>query len=216
MPNWVYQSVTITGSEQDLANLREQVSKPYINKYTDKEYNKETQAWDIITLKEEEEKSPFSFWNIVKPADEILDVYYGLVDDKPKIADLTIRDKVLLELETSNGWYAWNCRNWGTKWGACDVDFKQPDETTLIYTYNTAWSPSIPALLSLSSQYPAVTIEICYEEEQGWGGEMTIVNGETIGEREYDIPKSHADFVERDQECHFCLLEDPAEDCPPV
>ena len=116
-------------------------------------------------------------------------------------------------------WYNWCCNNWGTKWDFGKDEYHDPAEIVnheVDISFNTAWSPPLPAIEQLSLQYPELEMTLEYEEEQGWGGEMTIVNGETIGEREYDIPTSHADFVERDQECHFCLFETPAEDCPPV
>lgn len=215
MPNWVSQTVTITGSEEEIAKLREQVKQPVTRKWAEKDYNQETQRWEIVGVKEEVDNSIFSFWNIVKPEDEILDVYFGLIDDKPKIEGLSVLDEVSLELSVSNGWYAWNCRNWGTKWDACDVDELYNSPTHIAYNYNTAWSPSLPAIEELSRQYPTLTISIDYEEEQGWGGEIAFLNGEVTYQDQYDTPTSHAEFVERGNECHCSGYGEPVfSDCP--
>jgi hypothetical protein len=215
MPNWVSQVVTITGSAEDVAKVMEQVSQPFTNKWVDKEYNQETQKWDIINLKEKVEVPVFSFWNIVKPADELLDTYYGLVSDKPDTEGLSVSDKITLEMEVSNGWYSWNCRNWGSKWDACDVDVLYKEPTTVAYNYNTAWSPSLPAIEQLSLQHPELTIHIEYEEEQGWGGEVAFLNGLVTYKNEYDIPTSHAEVEERGNECVCYGYEEKVfADCP--
>ena len=217
MPNWVHQTVTITGSEDEIVKVKEQVSKPYVHKWAKKEYNNETQKWEVVGLEEESVNSPFSFWNIIKPADDILDVYYGVIDDKVKIEGLSIIDQIHLDFAGSNGWYEWNCRNWGSKWNACDTDFTVDEATHLTYVYNTAWSPSLEALQELSRQYPELTVHIDYLEEQGWGGERSYKGGEVTYSLEYDIPESHAEVEERGNEC-FCagLDEKVFDDCPTV
>jgi len=215
VPNWVSQTVTITGSETEISKLREQVKQPVTRKWADKKYNEETKSWEVVGVKEEVDNSIFSFWNIIKPADEILDVYFGVIDDKPKIEGLSIADKIVLELASSNGWYEWNCRNWGSKWDACDVDESYSSPTHLAYNYNTAWSPSLPAIEELSRQYPTLTISVDYEEEQGWGGEIAFLNGEVTYNDEYDIPTSHAEVEERGNGCWCNGLDDKVfADCP--
>jgi hypothetical protein len=217
MPNWVHQTVTITGAEfaDEIAKLKEQVSKPYVHKWAEKSYNHEAKKWEFVGLKEENVESPFAFWNVIKPADDILDVYYGVIDDKIEIEGLGILDKVLLDLAGSNGWYEWNCRNWGTKWSASGIDVTVDEPTHLTYVYNTAWSPSLEVVQELSRQYPNLTFSIDYVEEQGWGGERAYKGGEVTYSLEYDIPESHAEVVERGNEC-FCYADDykPFADCP--
>jgi hypothetical protein len=217
MPNWVHQTVTITGSEfaDEIAKVKEQVSKPYVNKWADKNYNHQTDTWEFVSLKEETVESPFSFWNIIKPADELLDEYYGVTTKSTLSEGLSILAKVAVEMATSNGWYEWNCRNWGSKWNACDIDVTVDEPTHLTYVYNTAWSPSLEAIQELSRQYPNLTFSIDYVEEQGWGGERSYKGGEVTYSLEYDIPESHAEVEERGNEC-FCYADDykPFADCP--
>ena len=86
-----------------------------------------------------------------------------------------------------------------------------------MYRFQTAWSPVNEIFAVLSEQYPKLTFDYEYEEEQGWGGSAVWGNGELLLEEEYDIPNSHADYVARDREC-YCVSEDDPEywysDCP--
>lgn len=125
----------------------------------------------------------FAFWNIVKPTD--LDTYFGKQPkydpDKPIAFD-------------SDHWYDWNVRNWGTKWDVANKDADSPyNDTTMeqtdnavIYNFNTAWSPPMPAIIALSSQYPELVFHLFYEEETGWGGDVKIMNGFILSEQSYD------------------------------
>jgi hypothetical protein len=58
-----------------------------------------------------------------------------------------------------------------------------------------------------------------WEEEQGWGGEAIGAGGYYSITKEWDIPNSHSDYVERDRE-ESCICswaddkDDWYEDCP--
>jgi len=93
-----------------------------------------------------------------------------------------------------NHWYDWNVRNWGTKWDVAvrdneeypDTELHDESTTTLGYKFNTAWSPPVEAITKLSKQYPSLEMNLSYEEETGWGGEMTLLNGFITDVEEYD------------------------------
>ena len=57
---------------------------------------------------------------------------------------------------------------------------------------------------ALSSLYPTAEISLHYEEEQGWGGVIEYRGGDGTLCQEWDVPQSHQDFVDRDQECWAC------------
>ena len=43
-----------------------------------------------------------------------------------------------------NSWYAFCPRAWGTKWnGGQDMNMSMKDAKTLVYKFNTAWSPPL-------------------------------------------------------------------------
>lgn len=85
------------------------------------------------------------------------------------------------QIEESN-WYAWNCAYWGTKWGFYD---QECHDSQLDFT--TAWSLISDELLDrIAKHIPDFTLD--YEEEQGWGGQITYKNGELHQHEKYDIP----------------------------
>lgn len=168
MPNWVYNSLHVEGTKDEISSIKKQLNQPYV---------REHDQWNPATGKMEKKEytytNPiFAFWNIIKPTN--LEAYNG---PQPEVT-MPIRFD-------SDHWYDWNVRNWGTKWdvGVGDED-KYPetelihdDETVVAYRFNTAWSPPLPAIEALSSQYPNVEFNLSYEEETGWGGEHLFVDG---------------------------------------
>ena len=192
MPNWVYNNLTIApnaeagGTLADVRALVEQVGATYERQY------KNHRTGEMETVKSED---PFSFWNITRPEGEDLEKY----------------EESLGASGAMPFWYDWNCDNWGTKWDASDVEFHDYEPDHKRYTFSTPWAPPIPVLTSLSAQHPNLWIELEWEEEQGFGGTYVFRNGEASETEYYDIPSSHADYVERDK---TCMCEDYPEDAP--
>jgi len=214
MPNWVYSTLEISGSEDQIQKVKEQLNAPYERKH--KNYGKDVEEkgeWSIVKY-----SNPIiSFWNICRPPDDKLDEYdtvNGFVDGKESG-------------KTPFNWYNFNNREWGTKWdvGVSD-DQKYPETeivsfspTHIIYRLQTAWSPPIEAIEKLSTQHPELEITLDWEEEQGFGGVYVFQDGEYSIEKEWDIPNSHQDYVDRDNEdgCMCSHSEDPDDyysDCP--
>ena len=61
-------------------------------------------------------------------------------------------------------WYEWNCKYWGTKWNACDVDVDKTD-TRIFLSFSTAWAAPRPVLNKLIEQNKGMSIEIDWEDE---------------------------------------------------
>ena len=219
MPNWVYNSLVVSGqSKMELQLLVEQMNQPFSVHHDS--YNPETGKME---KKETHYSNPvFAFWNIVKPTD--LEAYYG--EDKHKTDLNDFVNSFNTAVAKNDNWYYWNLRNWGTKWDVAvqddekysDTRFEWTDAGEAMYHFNTAWSPAIEAITKLSSQYPTLQFDLEYEEEQGWGGSMVIVDGEVIEESSYDIPQSHADYAKLDRieqcPCECGDLEYAFPDCP--
>lgn len=155
MPNWVMNTLSITGTPEVIAQMKAQLSAPY-----------EVSAYNFIKDEMETVKveQPFSFWNIIKPTN--LDEYH----DKPNEKQDT---------SNPNHWYPWNIRNWGTKWDAREVQASESPES-LGFGFDTAWAPPVEAINKLAEQYPTASIELAYTEEQGWGGVIEWEDG--VGE----------------------------------
>lgn len=234
MPNWVYNSMSVSGSQKDLIAFRDKAGKSYKTYHRGVRSQNENGDWtyDDTAINEQENTSPLSFWNFIEPENK--ELYFGASDYKPEGYDqLSTEEKMSISMEfKSDGWYDWNIRNWGTKWDASDaeiIDSTDDAKTAcLSYTFQTAWSIPEPVFAAMVRQHPELTFDFECEEEQGWGAEFTSSDGDDVDEngvptkslimtREWDIPDSHADYVDRGRECWACDSgdeDDLYEDCP--
>jgi hypothetical protein len=185
MPNWCFNTVKIIvkvnqNNVEDIAKIKAQLNQPFVREHEN--WNPKTAQMEVESYTYD--NPVFSFWNIVKPTD--METYLKQPD-----RNIPLEEQLKFQ---GNDWYSWNVRNWGTKWdvGLSNGD-KYPDtelivesDRELIYRLNTAWSPPVPAIENLSRQYPDLAFYLEYQEETGWGGEMTIVNGEIVQSMEYE------------------------------
>ena len=202
MPNWVYNSLTVTapsGDKMELQSFLREMEMPRPEMVYDG-----FEPTGEIKLGE----GGFSFWNIIAPPADKLDEYFGRTGyvNGEQVGN------------TDTNWYSWNSDNWGCKWDAGDGDIEFEDEDNQIrITFQTPWDYPRGVVAAIAEQYPHLEISWVYEEEQGWGGELTLKDGEVIVDEEYDIPNSHADYQKRDREC-YCEVETDPEcwyaDCP--
>jgi len=207
MPNHVYNTVTLTGNFRDLTKLKLLLNMPH----------------ECQHINGDNSISSFNFYSLIAPDKSVWDEYYGV---EPKYEDF--KDRLL---HSTNHWYDWNIRNWGTKWNAYDVeqsdtfdmDDIDDDLNSITYNFNTAWSPPDKIIEALANKIEElklkVTFDWFYEEEQGWGGELNY-DGNTLNVvGEWDIPASHADYESRDK-VENCLcgwsedMDDWFGDCP--
>ena len=213
MPNWVSNTLTIEGNPDSVIKLKNQMNKPFTQMV-------EARGDLNWVLKERTYTNPiFAFWNVVAPTD--LEQYHSSCDVEG--------------MKNPDNWYNWNNRNWGTKWDVAVADDQQYASTelykdepngenhVLVYGFETAWSPALTVLETLSSQYPDLLFTLNYKEETGWGGEMELLKGETISESEYNWQCYECDYEEMDEppyceECEFdvcpsCGYNESSEPC---
>lgn len=222
MPNWVFNSVVIDGDKISLKEIQEQLNKPVTKHFPEMKFNKETNEWESTPDTQHYSNPVFSFWNVIAPTD--LKAYYG--EEKEKIELDNFMEGFNNAMAKDPSWYWWNNRNWGTKWDICVRDDEQypdtrlevNDDGSLMYHFQTAWSPVPEIFNKLADEYPTLTFDYEYEEEQGWGGSMFWEDGILKNEEQYDIPSSHADYEERGRECNCETEPDYPEywyqDCP--
>ena len=100
------------------------------------------------------------------------------VDDK----EMRIPDEELVTLVNSCGAtnsYDWCVRHWGTKWG--DYSHQDPVETksSLMFRFDSAWSPPVEGLVVVSEAFPKLRFELRYWEAGcGFKGGASIKAGE--------------------------------------
>ncbi len=227
MPNWVYNHITITGNTKDLLAFAEKAKQQHETLW---------KSGDGTIESKLSEESDLSFWNFIRPTEEDLPYYFGHKVKPEDVEDpnATAEERLAKKLTFSGAdWYDWNVREWGTKWDASSVELETDlsalddgPNRSIRYRFETAWSIPEPIFRAMVEQHPELDFDFYSEEEQGWGAEFTSSDGEEEGEKrsliltkEWDIPDSHSDYVERDNEdgC-ICSYEDDQDnwysDCP--
>lgn len=208
MPNWVFTSMTVLGKEEDLIKFRDKAGKSYQTYHKGERIEKEDGTWsyDPDVVVEKLHEAPISFMNFVTP--ENIEAYYGASDYEPEgYETMSLEEKMAHAMKfSSDGWYDWNVREWGTKWDACNPEMTDNEPSTLSigYRFDTAWSPAEGAFRKMVEQHPELGFEFYNEEEQGWGVEFVGENGELSMTKEWDIPDSHKDYEDLGQDCRGC------------
>jgi hypothetical protein len=175
MPNWCYNSLTIEGSKELIADVKRILNRPF--KQTHDSWNASSGKME---LSDTIYSNPvFAFHNIYNHIQD------GVSDEEYlKQSDFAKSTAEVLSF-SGNNWYDWNVRNWGTKWDVAvrdneeypETELTDESETLLAYRFNTAWSPPTEAITKLSLQYPDLDFELSFEEETGWGGLLQFEAG---------------------------------------
>lgn len=95
-------------------------------------------------------------------------------------------------------WHSWACANWGTKWGAYDVNdwqYEPGDEEARVY-FNTAWAPPSEFLRQASVIYPDLQFHNTFlEEGMEYIGFEIFSNGELVDSANYDSDDEEAEDI---------------------
>lgn len=202
MPNWCYNTLEITGSSSVVDLVKEKLNKPFTTKHTD--------IHKVGKWVEVKYSNPvIAFQNMCSHKD------MGISDTD--YFNNEYYEKKRNEQKDPNYWYEFNTREWGTKWdiGVSDDDktatttlaseTTNSDGKSLIYTFETAWSPPFPAIQKLSKTFPNLTLTLEYEEETGWGGTWTLINGKIHHESSYGWRCRECGFEMSDMPyCEMC------------
>ena len=92
------------------------------------------------------------------------------------------RRQYLLDNYGYDNWYDWAYKNWGTKWGCYDNECDDG-----MYRFTSAWGPIDDSIIELLSK-DIPTFSYSYEEEQGWGAEFEVEDGEIVNSLEWETP----------------------------
>lgn len=163
MPNWITNIFEATGSPGDIKRLMAKVK----------------------TKKgKRDERLPFDFNEVVRMPRELSNIRDGACtingvrceqwyEMGPSGAPEPIVGAELERLMKKTGgfksWYDWSCRNWGTKWNACHPDDaelqKNGKHHTVVYRFDSAWSPPEPVYRELSKMFPKVDFSLYWQDE---------------------------------------------------
>ena len=209
MPNWVFNNLTVTGEWSDVDRFFVQAREPHMEFH--KKLTVDENGETAFVKEADWIRQPLSFWNFVRPEDEILNEYYGDEDNS-----LSLEEKLQ---HKTNHWYDWNIRNWGCKWDASDVHVDDSLNGQISYQFDTPWSPPVEAFQAMVSQFPTLRFTLRSVEEQGWGAEYDGTEGRVLLVSDWDIPETHAESIEHKGWCN-CEeygedeLEYMYDDCP--
>ena len=77
----------------------------------------------------------------------------------------------------NSGGYEWCVRNWGTKWNVNDNVEIIEKPRSLLYKFDTAWTPPKPAIYVMAEMFPELRFNLKYwEKGMGFQGQLMIKN----------------------------------------
>ena len=177
MPNHITNRLSIIGTEEQVAQVRAEIKGEREDQYID--FHK------IAPIPKELEGT-------VSPMRIVSQEEYDAQELKIATDDLTENERnwgisrsltqaLADEYKKKFGhcdWYGWQTSNWGTKWNA----YEQHEIDENVIEFDTAWSTPYSLLVNLSKEYPKVTFEVEYADEDfGYNvGKYVLLNGETI------------------------------------
>lgn len=105
-------------------------------------------------------------------------------------------------------WYDWNCANWSTKWGACDVEYagnyEVSDGQKALINFSSAWSPATGLICKISSLHPNLIFALSYTEESNdFAGVEVFVQGFAEGEQNVEIELGNLPEWDEDSDAYY-------------
>lgn len=213
MPNWCQGYINITGDAAKIKEFDDKFKAKHVSieassttilkkmfeecEYVDKKYRVTHYTNKSASEKSKEmsvtvnvidnivEKESYSFVNFVTPTEE----------------------------DYLNGWYDWNCKNWGTR---SDIyDFQKPEydegDTSINYSFSTAWSPCCPVVKAMAEAFPELEFEYSYDESgMCYAGIDKYSNGK-LTEELYGEGDNYRKFLKEHMEYDFCECKDCGE-----
>ena len=146
-----------------------------------------------------------------KKAEELNKVVEAVMEKAKEFSAIEITESIAefhREIAEGQGWYAWNIREWGTKWEIDEAWVDRKSDTSLEYSFSTAWSPCASAVDRLAEQYPTLNFVMFARDENGmFTCEIQWADGEQIYNEE--LPESHEMNVRLAGSCWACQDNDP-------
>lgn len=214
MANYVSNWIGISGKLKDVEAFVEKAKRPYTSYYSDKE--------ELI-------ECDLSLWNFARPADEMLDYYFGKkTEEKPADFDTWTNEKQFQWKYSGERLdaYNWNIQHWGIGHEIYDlendvfIDYSADKTTASVsYSFESKWSIPEPAFRAMVEQHPELSFSFESEEETGWGAKYSGEGGEFVLDESWDTPECHEDYARREYEhnCYCANYDDPHDwydDCP--
>jgi len=143
-------------------------------------------CWNMLSVSGDR-KELKRFVAFVKTGDDLLD-FNKAIKYPNKFVDKTKEDKKEWK-GFNNGGYWWCVNNWGTKWNSSDVELDYDKRKCYaVFSFETAWAPSLGVTEALAKKFPKLTFEHEYEEDGCcFAGISTFKDGKMLEEEEWEI-----------------------------
>lgn len=183
MPNWCYNSATITGPKEDLDKFVQAIT--VTNPADGDEYDL-TLPFPTPQELQDTTSSYFTIepnenWAKMLAEGKMSQEWYDqLVRNN---AEGYAKQQANLAKYGYKDWYDWNIDNWGTKWAPRVEDFDYSDGVDgygarIEMRYDTAWSPPSKLIQALSGLFPTLKFHTTFDEEsQAYVGCEIFENG---------------------------------------
>jgi hypothetical protein len=178
MPNWCYESAEVKGPKEDVIAFLKAISK-----------GKDDKGFVVYELN--------SLYPCPKELVETVEGWNSKEDEQREIDEKRASNEVKYGYKS---WYDWCMDNYGTKWGACDVDadeeaaYEKDGTMILPVRWNSAWGTSNGLVAKISGMFPTLTFCVTATEEANFfiawyvarAGE--VVGGNSVDPHEEGMP----------------------------
>lgn len=201
MPNWCECDVRVSGPESKLQEFKQAVACPddksvfRINNILptpvsllDAPAGAMEILHEIVNGSDEQFKIITTLHGIeTTDRKEAFEIYVSRNNiDGAKCVELAETYKRNMEVYGHQTWYSWRIANWGTKWDTnnssiVEERYQPGGSCSLIYVFDTAWSPPTEALTAISKRFSFLTFRMRYFEcGMGFKGFMKLRNGAVL------------------------------------
>lgn len=192
MPNWCSNSLTVEGSEKDIAAFKLAARGPVASYNDIRTGTKEWPIHDDIRLRAAAEQLPepgevsdLSFHALVPVPDAVRRFGYDCNQSK-KLAEAIGADPV-------SGGYRWEIDNWGVKWGAAEVCMDESN-TLLQYDFDTPWGPPIELITKVAKEWSNLKFSLSYSEPgMAFEGDISIQGDDILFHDEREMEDEYED-----------------------
>ena len=184
MPNWCSNSLRVSGDEDAIKKLLEEIPQFSLGAVIPLPQELAT----IVTGSHIIDGVKVNHWRWAEGSD--ID---NITTNGQAIAISPEELQALREKHGAVDWYDWSIGHWGTKWDVEPVEWYHTDAGYEV-TFDTAWAPPKAVVYALSERYPALRFELAYSEGGGdYAGMDVFVAGEEREDQALDItPSEHS------------------------
>lgn len=203
MPNWVENQIVINASSDVLDEIQNKVRTTFTNDDGSVE-DRHLIAQSLVPMPEEialldgTDDNVRRFkdleGNVIKLDQMKAMSFYSMNDEELLGEGYTMEKLTEQELEElrekygASDWYAWNVRNYGTKWGDVETQLIRRDKESLEYAFETAWSPAPQMIEKIGDKFDIKNISYKYFSiENGDKGGFTFDSNGRVVESHWEV-----------------------------